>query len=703
MLLAVAIIAALSAVIFIGVVNYLRSMAQFERDGIAKEIFIAAQNHLTQAAEQGYLGQTDFGTEETEAAETGQEGVYYFVVNNGDAYADTSAVPVLLLPFGSVDETVRAGGSYIIRYQPDPGIILDVFYCTPSGTRFGHSLSDGDYTSCLAAAEGSKKERRSWGEDKAVLGWYGGADAESLEKGAELKTPVLEVLNAEKLQVIVKDPNKDNPNASLSLIITGKTSKESVSVPLDWVTVKDNIEYDSISGVYTVTLDDITTRGLHFSELFEDLIPGEDITVQAVAYNNKELTNIAYSAKETTSSLFADPDGSGDARIGNIRHLENLSPEVSAVNYGDLELTKARQISDLDWESFLDEVGENASVLMTGTAKGSAAGTFLPVNTAVPLAYDGLKHMISNIIVNTAGDAGLFGTIAEDSSVSNLMLSGFDITSTGGNAGALAGVSEEASVTNVAAIGKEASVTAAHSAGGLLGTVSGGEINACAASVLVRSTKGNAGGLAGEAGASAVITACYSAGRTEEGLYSDTAYNVTAASGTAGGLVGQASEITVSSSYSTCSASGNTAGGLIGSASGAAVSNSYAAGAVRANTEGALFGSFTAGSSAELFYFESVNERTDEETGQVSYLSAVPGGSLPGVSALDADITSYAAFTGEERADALAYDPVLIRNYQGQYSLKTVGQLTSLEDGLYAAVHYGDWPSPEILFINRSL
>ena len=49
MLMAVAIILILAGVAFIGVARYLRSMALLERDGIAKEIFIAAQNHLTAA------------------------------------------------------------------------------------------------------------------------------------------------------------------------------------------------------------------------------------------------------------------------------------------------------------------------------------------------------------------------------------------------------------------------------------------------------------------------------------------------------------------------------------------------------------------------------------------------------------------------------------------------------------------------------
>ena len=54
-LLTVMIIIILCGVTFIMVMRYLRAMAQLERDGIAKEIFVAAQNHLTMAESQGYL------------------------------------------------------------------------------------------------------------------------------------------------------------------------------------------------------------------------------------------------------------------------------------------------------------------------------------------------------------------------------------------------------------------------------------------------------------------------------------------------------------------------------------------------------------------------------------------------------------------------------------------------------------------------
>ena len=49
MLIVVAIIGVLSAVSFVAVTQHQRSMERLERDSVAREIFIAAQNHLTMA------------------------------------------------------------------------------------------------------------------------------------------------------------------------------------------------------------------------------------------------------------------------------------------------------------------------------------------------------------------------------------------------------------------------------------------------------------------------------------------------------------------------------------------------------------------------------------------------------------------------------------------------------------------------------
>ena len=139
LLIVVAIIGILAGVSFIAVYNYQRSMHQLEYDGFAKEIFIAAQNHLTMADSQGLVknssnpgtpadGYTDLVSKESKS------DVYYFVVPG-----DSESILSLMLPRFSIDETVR-GGSYMIIYQRSTATVLDVFYsfvyfsyCFPTG------------------------------------------------------------------------------------------------------------------------------------------------------------------------------------------------------------------------------------------------------------------------------------------------------------------------------------------------------------------------------------------------------------------------------------------------------------------------------------------------------------------------------------------------------------------------------------------
>ena len=818
MLITVAIIVVLMSVAFIGVIQYMRSMAQLERDGYAKEIFIAAQNHLVMAHEQGYPGvlpgtseddsgygnkadSSYFTSESLSGGETPGESsgdassgaeVRFFVVNgessfNGDRVLDQ------MLPFAAVDETVRLSGSYVIFYQPSPALVLDVFYCTEDNTRYGHTLSVEEYEEYLKVRDTDSKsykyDRRFFGKDRAVLGWYGGTEAQALPTGPELKNPDLVIENAERLLVHVTDNNPDVANAKLKLIITGMKSGKKKEILLDQAAAAAS--YISVeNGKYTIILDDITESGLHFADLFSDFYPGEDLKIQAVSYNNSELSNIAYSAEKTTNSLFADPDGSGDSLIGNIRHLQNLSPEVSNVGYKELYpegatvadaggVGKIRQITDLDWQDFLEKIvkdtDQTASAVAvhyysaTGSDNTAPAGSFVPVNPEYQIDYDGQRHTISGIVANTANgssasDAGLFGSLTDKSSgssISNLMLSGFSIKSSG-NAGALAGSAENLAVANVICLDERTtsgasgsgesgtpsfSIIAAGNAGGLVGKMTDGTVEYSAAALLVQSSSQNAGGLIGSANGT-VITSSYSGGHTEKGLYDSENFNVSAPNGSAGGLVGaytgasasgigssgEGSSVTASdiiNCYSTCSASGKTVGGLVGTASGANVSNSYAAGLVQAVTggssgndgtgdggdsgstalaEGALFGAFTDSMVQNCSYFEIINERIDAKTGVITYLaSGVPSagaGADSDAKALDEDLSSYRTFTGDTRDPALPYDPILIRNYQGKYSLKTIGQLngsagTDGSDYYVWNTHYGDWPSPEILFMNE--
>ena len=59
MLIAVAIMVILMGVAFVAVINYQKSMKQLELDRTAREIFVAAQNHLTMAEGQGLLKDAD--------------------------------------------------------------------------------------------------------------------------------------------------------------------------------------------------------------------------------------------------------------------------------------------------------------------------------------------------------------------------------------------------------------------------------------------------------------------------------------------------------------------------------------------------------------------------------------------------------------------------------------------------------------------
>ena len=168
MLIVVAIIAVLGGVSFIAVQTYQRSMQQLERDAIATEIFVAAQNHLTMAEGQGFLENSEFGVKYDDTS-------YYFLHNKGEAVGQDTLLGQML-PFGSVDETVRIGGSYIIHYQPRPAIMLDVFYCEESG---GLSANPANVLGEKRGAD-KKASRRS---NNPVLGWYGG-------NGATLPPPI---------------------------------------------------------------------------------------------------------------------------------------------------------------------------------------------------------------------------------------------------------------------------------------------------------------------------------------------------------------------------------------------------------------------------------------------------------------------------------------------------------------------------------
>ena len=798
LLMVVAILVALFGVAFVAVQNHQRSMTQLEYDTIAKEIFVAAQNHLTAAESQGYLGQitgpSGYG-EESSFDEDETDEVYY--VTKGATGQGT--ILDLMLPFGSIDETIRAGGSYIIRYQPSSARVLDVFYSNPGPVTAWLTISgeplDGKYANLMENFRGDDKKadrRRCSAINGAVVGWYGDGDA--LPVGDKLEAPQVLIHNEETLCVEVTDTNASD--ISLVLIVTGETSKAKKAFDLR----KSDTRVSTVAEGYKIILDDITGEKLHFADLdantATEFIPGENLTIEAVAYNNNALTNVAYSGKGRTNSLFADPssyevavsadlspaeltkingtvvfkaetdstaNSTGIAAVANFRHLENLDKYVSGCGKDEtLNYTAAVQLTnltdDLSWTKFIGDAtfGDTVCSEEESSYKGKTGkDKYWPVNLEKGFVYDGRGHSISDVVTdgNAPGEdknVGLFRTL-NGCTVRNLELLDFMVKGTGtANAGALAGTISDAegantSVSNVlvrnskendSSFSSTKNITADASAGGLIGSMSGGVVTGCATAVYV-SGGTNAGGLIGSASGGSV-TACYSAGHTKDGSYQDWldveghGYDVTGA--TAGGLIGS-STADLTDSYSTCSVSGTSTagGGFVGNASGGSIDNCYAVGLVetdpvgqgsRASNRGAFAGTASGTASfSDCLYYGIINEvkRTEGQDGTATtvfdhYLGAVgdAADAVDGITEIDLNADTYGIFVGapDDWTKAEPNDDALNTYYQGKYNLKGISRLAvpagtstggttdTTEPIVYT--HYGDWPAPEIFIVNSS-
>ena len=760
-LIAVAIIGILCGLGFIGVQRYQASMTQLEYDTIAKEIFIAAQNHIVLAESQGYLGKegSDFGNEDLvtlDAEGNDIDGDYYII---SEYPIETGSMLDQLLPFGSIDETVRQSGSYIIRYQPSSATIMDVFFSRPSDRR-GVDVGSLSYADLMDPDKYYGEDRKDARKDIGgkVVGWFGDADA--LPLGEKLSAPTVRIHNEEKLWIEVTDNNAADSGATTAIIITGKTSGAQCKFIM-FETAGRVTGYNDIIGS-AVVLDDITTTGCHFCDLEgengKDFLPGEDIDVEAVAYNNAALTNVAYSGKQKTNSLFkainnvvSESEELGaivapTAQIENFRHLENLDKGISgfaqATCSKDGVVANAVQTAEMMWieddtsfQSKIPDLPCVGSVPAKGEVKVyrntdadvpvTEKGCYSPVDiTDYELTYEGNKHAIYNVkVASGETNAGLFGSIT-GVSIANLELIDFNITGKD-TAGALAGAMATSDATNVlarnsgvgAATNKHVTITASEGkAGGLIGNVDHSVITYCAAALSVKGQT-HAGGLIGAAQTTSKVVGSYSGGHTLDGLYSEwlrVAAHRDVEGAIAGGLIGDAGNTEITNSYSTCSVKGTTrGGGFAGKASGKIV-NCYCTGRVDPDREDdttLLNNAFVGNTAAESLavgssgsFFEIINELPTTDGKSFEYKAG--GSNL--IQPFDQNIETYNNFVGNNWKEAKPYDKTILdQYYDGKYIFKTVEQLENSEwtsvakKDNYVRTHYGDWPVAEQFLINR--
>lgn len=739
-LIVVAILGVLGGLVAIGIIRWQNVLRQLEYDATAKELYLAAQNHLALAESRGQLDETsgkgayryDRGTPDPDNPD-----LYYLAYSPAgasDLGLAGKSVLSLMLPFGSIDDTVRVGvGTYVIAYEPDTATVRDVFYTKDDAAK-GIHLGTGDAATLmgLTGADHKSDRRRVTLESggTAIVGWFGG---EGGVRTLRLKAPVIKVDNGDVLKVTVIDPKGASGmgdgrstneqllkryatehaaegktlsfNLNLRVVITGKDSRAQAWMDITGLDATGASKTPT-DVQYVFTLDDITeaARGHQdgvggkvptgsFAEMMKHLgdpnttgvfVPGEDL--ELVAWVSCDWgaaasgpAGAAASAPVTTNSLFAQAKSTETAKqvtVTSFRHLANLDWEVSG--FEPKSAVEATQLADLSWQSFCKNL----------KAERRREGAEDPGDPSIyyyGASPDARAHT----------DAGVFfpvyprydltydgGHAGPDSAPEAYAITGVKLSGTGAQ-GVFAALGEDggpsATIRNLEIVNASVSSTGAPDAGD-------------AAAVL---NQPSAGALAGYAGSEATIeNVLVRTTRTSSAF--DKGKVVTCEAGDAGGLVGTADGATITNCAAAVYVSGKAnAGGLVGKASKAAIVGSYAGGHTTGGSysqtqadvtaalgnAGGLVGSFEGGSITSCY---STCSASGANAGGL--MGAADGGAVSDsyVTGLVKGSTTAGAFVGS--ADGTDFGLKDSNHYYQIINMVTVGEGEAATSDYMAAI-----------------
>lgn len=450
LLIVIAIMGILCALGFVAVIQHQRNLKLTEADNIAREIYEGAQNHLTAAEASGawqnkyasYSGSTEVDTKNKEsyygdAFNQSQDKTYTvssrgphdfrtITINASNAQAELTGTALeTMLPIGSIDETVRSGGTYVIEYDAATVQVYGVFYTEDQ------NFDTADVAKIDEENGRTDRDYRKLYQDdkkKYAVGYYGGADAEkasaSDKTAAELQAPEVEIINGSRLYL--KVTYTDNFDALNKLSDNGKYSVlENINIYDSNGNKNEYVINQAVSDVNSTgkavstyksgkkvsqyfILDSIVDgTNYHFSNQFPELT-GRNITAQVTltfAQKSKYEQTKTGKCKKTHSSLYADGTdvnviGTNTtvtrAKVSNARHLENLSYEMNSTKQKDngtrkeLTVNKAVILNDIDWQAFFASIerenGEYNLIRSKITDEGSntvylATGNYSKKNT----------------------------------------------------------------------------------------------------------------------------------------------------------------------------------------------------------------------------------------------------------------------------------------------------------------------------------
>ena len=640
LLITVAITVILASFGFVSVSGYQRRLKLTEMDNTAREIFIAAQNHLTSSEASGswktvsgktYSSDDLVSVNASELAGGNSNHTYWAILSEKGTEPSNSDLSELwneILPYGSITESVRTEGQYIVVFDSTAASIYGVLYTDNSSNAFGSAdlgfafdlTKLSDYLDLVKKAQNARISYKS-GNGNVYIGWYGGAvSQDDGGNGSVASAPTVYFDNAEILKLNFSYSGSDYSYAVLKF--TGKTSGAEVTVDVKNPESTENISVHSgssgsdiaknlsnygflantyhigtESASFSISLDDVTDQKRTFENLFvpdnsdspTKFVPGEDITVTAYAVLSDGTRTLSSSA--TANSLFESADKKLIS-ISNARHLQNLDNSVSGIADA---ASSARLTRDITWKDEKGSFIEKVSELRGDNSSSTADITFCSIYNNFLTEFEGNQHKLIGFSFSAGHgeNAGLFAESPNTGNgfkVSNVVIqnasaaSGSD-DSKKGNVGILLGDStNNLKVSNIQLTGTINAQSDSSSAGGLIGAVTGGssvnihdiDITGTSSVTVSSGGSGSAGGLIGDisSGISTTIGSIDFSG----------ALILTVSSGengSAGGLIGKTdaatslsvSEVSIgekindtsNNSQSVLSVSGgNNAGGLIG-------------------------------------------------------------------------------------------------------------------------------------------
>lgn len=443
MLVTVLILVILFALAMIPISKIQKNLRQTELDSRAEMIFSAVQNRMTrlQAAGQDsyYQPADEAGAAKLmnmipkDADEANYKKTTLAYVTSDSKEVENSAAS-WIYPETEAEADLW-NGSWVVEFDPSSGSVYAVFFSRETMNYTPEKFNDFD----------DLRYRNKRLEKGAKIGYYGGdsvgaAATESLDL-------TVDVINKDQLLVVASCKVNLRNKPQFYAVIKGESGNTVQEFKIEDGAV-DTVKTENGLCTATLVLDNLSTgKNLRFGqqERFEDLIPGEDLTVTIRVKDTSNNQIQGTSKTVTTNSLFAEVRDHGTGGLGGAdgrtavikygRHLQNLEENSGLNRKNDKKtpaITAAVQERDIQFKS--DE--------------SDSWGELYPQLNFVPLVNSQIKSyrskigsycpVIYDLTVDTTDttDAGLFQTFGGE--LKNIRLANARIIGDG-NVGGLVG------------------------------------------------------------------------------------------------------------------------------------------------------------------------------------------------------------------------------------------------------------------------